>query len=315
MTSGAFGGVLCVCACCVLAVGALDAVVLIMRASLVCALCVVFRALCGRVSDTPADFHFLFSPESTRVYSPAPARVFLSVGSDRCFEIMAATNKVKIVAIGDGTVGKTSLLISYSKGEFPDDYVPTVFENYRTHINTSAGLIALDIWDTAGQEEYDEIRKLAFNQVDVFLVCFSIDSPASLQNLESKWIKDVAQSESPKAQASCCVVLFFLDLVSEFRAGTLLTVMHFIKVIICGTKNDLRFDDEVVERLAASGAKPVTSEQGEAVANRVKNTVNIAGYAECSALTGTGLKEIFTLVRWDYAVMSAMAFANGVHFV
>jgi hypothetical protein len=72
----------------------------------------------------------------------------------------AESNKVKIVAIGDGTVGKTSLLISYSKGEFPDDYVPTVFENYRTQINTSAGSIALDIWDTAGQEEYVNVVTL-----------------------------------------------------------------------------------------------------------------------------------------------------------
>ena len=144
--------------------------------------------------------------------------------------------KVKIVAIGDGTAGKTSLLISYSTGEFPDNYVPTVFENYRMPIKTSHGAISLDIWDTAGQEEYDEIRKLAFTQVDVFLICFSIDNPASLQNLQSKWVKDVQESESPHA-----------------------------RVIICGCKNDLRFDDEVIRRLKAQRQKPVTAEEGKAV--------------------------------------------------
>ena len=111
-----------------------------------------------------------------------------------------ANKPVKIVAIGDGTVGKTSMLVSYSKGEFPDDYVPTVFENYRTQIATNQGEITLDIWDTAGQEEYDDMRRLAFHNVDVFLVCFSIDNPASLQNLESKWARDISKSESPKAK-------------------------------------------------------------------------------------------------------------------
>jgi len=113
---------------------------------------------------------------------------------------MSAAKRIKIVAIGDGNVGKTSMLISYSTGEIPEDYVPTVFDNFRTQINTSHGEITLDIWDTAGQEEYAEIRKLAFNNVDVFLVCFSIGNPTSLENLESKWINDVAESESPGAK-------------------------------------------------------------------------------------------------------------------
>mmetsp|Transcript_24873 Transcript_24873/g.36500 ORF Transcript_24873/g.36500 Transcript_24873/m.36500 type:complete len:203 (-) Transcript_24873:141-749(-) len=179
---------------------------------------------------------------------------------------MSAAKRIKIVAIGDGNVGKTSMLISYSTGEIPEDYVPTVFDNFRTQINTSHGEITLDIWDTAGQEEYAEIRKLAFNNVDVFLVCFSIGNPTSLENLESKWINDVAESESPGA-----------------------------KVIICGTKNDLRFDTDVIERLKESGSEPVTAARGEAAAQRAKKTVDVAGYAECSALTGTGLKDIFTL--------------------
>lgn len=39
---------------------------------------------------------------------------------------------IKLVAVGDGAVGKTSLLCVYMKGEFPEDHVPTVFENYTT---------------------------------------------------------------------------------------------------------------------------------------------------------------------------------------
>lgn len=188
------------------------------QGSFMCAFC----ALCWpRIVFTGIFFFLLFSVAqlaANQAHLPNISQPLGVLDDIVVLDRMATANKVKIVAIGDGTVGKTSLLISYSKGEFPDDYVPTVFENYRTQINTSAGPIALDIWDTAGQEEYDEIRKLAFNQVDVFLVCFSIDNPASLQNLESKWIKDVAQSESPKAQVSCAVV--FVHFHSSLRSST-----------------------------------------------------------------------------------------------
>ena len=46
--------------------------------------------------------------------------------------------------------------------------------------------ISLGLWDTAGQEDYDRLRPLSYPQTDVFLVCFSIVSPPSFDNVLTK---------------------------------------------------------------------------------------------------------------------------------
>ena len=59
----------------------------------------------------------------------------------------------KLVIVGDGTCGKTCLLIVYSKGYFPEVYVPTIFENYVADIplDKQETIIEMALWDTAGR--------------------------------------------------------------------------------------------------------------------------------------------------------------------
>ena len=49
----------------------------------------------------------------------------------------------------------------------------------------------LALWDTAGQEDYDRLRPLSYPDTDVILMCFSIDSPDSLENIPEKWTPEV----------------------------------------------------------------------------------------------------------------------------
>ena len=104
----------------------------------------------------------------------------------------------KLVVVGDGGVGKTSLLLSYTTNQFPQDYVPTVFENYTAELELEQEgggrrKVQVGLFDTAGQEDFDRLRPLAYPQTNVFLICYCVCSYTSFRNIKEKWIPEVRQ--------------------------------------------------------------------------------------------------------------------------
>ena len=156
-------------------------------------------------------------------------------------------------------------------------YVPTVFDSYSAVVLVDGIPVSLCLWDSAGQDTYDRLRPLAYPQTvcnlitiinylkitlsfkDVFIICFSLESPTSLENCREKWF--------PEVQHYC----------------------PWAPIILVGTKLDLREDEETIERLRNIKEKPVKSVEGEEMAERH----GAVKYAECSALTQEGLKDVF----------------------
>ena len=98
---------------------------------------------------------------------------------------------MKLVVVGDGAVGKTSMLLCYTTNTFPTDYMATVFDNYAVNVPYRERTVNLSLWDTAGQDEYKQFRPLSYDQADGFIVAFSLVDRESFEHVASRWIKEV----------------------------------------------------------------------------------------------------------------------------
>lgn len=63
-------------------------------------------------------------------------------------------------------MGKTALLWAYMHQEFRDVYQPTVVDSYQVKLMFQTRQLKLEVFDTAGQEEFDEIRRANFDGSD-----------------------------------------------------------------------------------------------------------------------------------------------------
>ncbi|KAH0534158.1 Rho GTPase [Glutinoglossum americanum] len=127
--------------------------------------------------------------------------------------------------------------------------------------------IELSLWDTAGQEEFDRLRSLSYDDTHAIMLCFSVDSRDSLENVESKWLKEIAEN------------------------------CQGVKLVLVALKCDLRErdeDDEGEEGPKKGEGDPkkemIDYNQGLAVARKIQ----ALRYLECSAMKNRGVNEAFT---------------------
>ena len=165
---------------------------------------------------------------------------------------------IKLGVVGDGTVGKTTLLMAYTVHAFLDEYTPTVFDNFSVIEEVDDKLVNIILWDTAGQEDYKQLRTTTYTNTDIFMICFSVVHPSSFENI--KWWLLEIKKQCPNTP-----------------------------FVLCGTKTDLREDPATIAKLESNGEHPIPYKVGSKKAKEIKAKC----YLECSAKDVASVASVF----------------------
>ncbi len=104
---------------------------------------------------------------------------------------------LKYIIIGDAAVGKSNLLLRYVHGQFKPEYQLTIGVEFGAkNIEISSKIFRIQIWDTAGQENFRSITRAYYKNSVCALVVYDISSRDSFNNVMS-WIED-CKNQSPK---------------------------------------------------------------------------------------------------------------------
>ncbi|KAH3760862.1 small GTPase Rac protein 1 [Pelomyxa schiedti] len=171
---------------------------------------------------------------------------------------MEVAHNIKVGIVGDGCVGKTSVLIRWTCGSFPPKY------EYITPMSANVMFegkpCILRLWDFLCGEEFDRESAWNYPQTDIFLLCFSVINAASFENVRCKWY--------PVVSHYCPDAPF----------------------IIVGTKRDLRADPVANEPYIRRGMPPVSFQ----MASEMVLELHASAYVETSSLTGEHIQDLFT---------------------
>jgi small GTP-binding protein len=148
---------------------------------------------------------------------------------------------IKVVVVGDGGCGKTSLVTTYAgSNDIGDPSMP--FEVLQKKTGLMGNMCVVCLWDCAAGEEMDRLRPLAYHQADLFLLCFSVVQPESYESARAKWAREV-RFHAPKSDGS------------NDDAGR--------ELVVVGLMADLREDATIKSRLSEKQLQPIQAEQGK----------------------------------------------------
>ena len=175
---------------------------------------------------------------------------------------------IKILLLGDPSVGKTSLQIRFEDGYFPLEYIPTVFNSYSAELVVENITFRIVIFDTNGNEDYDRIRHLSYPGTDVVLLCFSLVSRETFYHIKTKWIKEIRQYQP---NSHCILVGLKSDLKRDFAL------------------NQDQMNSNEAESNEIKDQTPISTSEIE----QMKDDINADYFFECSSLADIKVTEIF----------------------
>lgn len=178
--------------------------------------------------------------------------------------VNAGDPPVKIMIVGDSCVGKTCILFRFAQGEFPSEYIPTIFDNFSTGMGQPTPLDGLFLIDTAGGQDYDDMRPGIYPGTDIVIITFSCCNTESLRNVQRRWWPEVRQYLPNVLIFLVCAQIDRRDPAKQQEASELVT------------------------------PRPLTTrKEGRDMAK----LIGAYAYLETSALDGIGITELFDACR------------------
>jgi small GTP-binding protein len=167
---------------------------------------------------------------------------------------------VKGMLVGDDDVGKLSLLNLYCCNVSPGEYAPAVFGNHSTTVMIEDEQVHFELWYVTGRDDYAKLRPMSYPGTDVFMFCFSVVNPASLEHVKTKWL--------PEVKEHCPTTPYFL-----------VGMMTDLREIVAANPAEWK----------AKGMEVIPESEGE----KMKTEINAEAYIECSAKKWFNHNEVF----------------------
>ncbi|KAI8788261.1 cell division control protein 42 [Biomphalaria glabrata] len=137
---------------------------------------------------------------------------------------------VHCAMLGDGMVGKTCLTLSYIEKCFTESYTATVFDNYPVPLEVGGQDFVISLFDTAGQNDFEDLRAYTYKESEVLVLCFSVIDRDSFSSVCNSWVPEIKRHTKRRRP-----------------------------VILVGTQIDMRRGEE----------QEVSTEEGEAMARAI----------------------------------------------
>ena len=95
-------------------------------------------------------------------------------------------DRIKLILVGDKSVGKTSIINQFIEKQFINEYIPTIgSDKIKKEIEIEGKKLNLEIWDTVGQEQYRAVNKIFIKNAQIALIVYDITNRKSFENLNN----------------------------------------------------------------------------------------------------------------------------------
>ena len=157
---------------------------------------------------------------------------------------------VKLITLGDSSVGKTSLIVRFAENKFEQSHMPTIgIDSKSRTMSVGSGEFRVQLWDTAGQEKFRTISYSFYSRADGVLLVYDVTNRESLAHVKT-WMDQIR--EKATKEVSVLLIGNKVDLADprDLALGQETAQTYGIRLFLTSAKTGSNVE-EAVEALVA----------------------------------------------------------------